>query len=89
MANLVNDWGINNLLDRVNFVGLWDWVRLWNFNSVWLLDVGLVDNLPFNWDWVWDWNVDRYPVDVEFWLNTSDNWSDLGVGADWSSNDLL
>ena len=89
VADLVNDRGINNLLYGVDLVGLWNWVRLGHFDGVGLLDVGLVDNLSFDWDWVWDWDIDWYPLDVEFWLDASHHWSDLGVGTNWGSNDLL
>ena len=89
MADLINDWSINHLLNGVDLVGFWDWIGLGNLNGVGLWNVGLVDNLSLYWDWVWDWDIDGDTVDVEFWLDASHNWSDVGVGANWCSNELL
>jgi hypothetical protein len=89
IAGLLNDRSLNDLLDRVDLVGLGNSVGLRNINCVGLGYVGLVDNWRFNWDWVWNWDINGVLVDLELWFDTSHLGSDSGVGADWSSNPLL
>jgi hypothetical protein len=89
IARLLNDRSLNDLLDRVDLVGLGNSVGLRDINGVWLGYVGLVDNWTFNWDWVWNWDINRVLVDLELWFDASHLGSDSGVGADWSSNPLL
>ncbi len=89
VAGLLNDGGLNNLVDGVDLVGLGNSVWLGNLNSVWLGNVGLVDNLPLDWDWVWNWDINGVTVDLEFGLNASHGGGDLGVSADGSEDLLL
>lgn len=89
VAGLLNDWGLNNLVDWVDLVGLGNWVGLFNLNGVGLGNVGLVDDLLLDWDWVGDWDLNGVTVDLEFGLDASHDWGDLGVGADWSGDLFL
>jgi hypothetical protein len=89
VAGLLNDRGLDDLVNLVNTVGLGNWVGLLDLNGVWLGNVGLVDNLLLNWDGVWDWDINGVTVDLEFRLDTADLGSDLGVSADWGQDLLL
>merc|ERR1719322_1888412 len=80
---LVDDWGFNNLLDWVDLVGLSDWDSTWYGNFVWFWDMYGVDNGSFDWNWYWYWYVIWYLVNLEFWFDTVETWSDSGVGTDW------
>lgn len=86
---LVNDWGVDNLVNGADLVGLGNWVRLLDLDGVWLGNVGLVDNLSLDWDGVWDWDIDGVTVDLEFRLDTSHLGGDLGVSPDGSEDLLL
>ena len=86
---LVNDGGIDDLVDGANLVGLGNWVGLLDLNGVGLGDVGLVDNLSLDWDWVWDWDIDGVPVDLELGFDASHLGGDLGVSPDWGEDLLL
>jgi hypothetical protein len=89
VAGLLNDGGLDNLVDWVDLVGLGNWVGLLDLNGVGLGNVGLVDDLSLDWHWVWNWDIDGNTVHLEFGLNASDSWGDLGVSADGSENLLL
>lgn len=86
---LLNDWGLDNLLDWVDLEGLgnidWDW----DLDGVWLVDV--LDDIVWslNWGWDWDWDVIWDLVDVQLWDNVGLDWGDSGVGADWGGDLLL
>ena len=86
---LVNDGGIDDLVNGADLVGLGNWVRLLDLNGVGLGNVGLVDNLSLDWDWVWDWDIDGVPVDLEFRFDASHLGGDLGVSPDGSEDLLL
>lgn len=83
---LVDDWGMNNTLDWVDLVGLWDWDGTWNGNFVWLRDMLVLDNDSFNWDWDGYGDIKGNFVDLEFRLDTVKTGSDDGVGTDWGVN---
>ena len=89
VAGLLNDWGLNNLVDGVDLVGLWDSVRLRDLNSVRLGNMGLVDDFTLNWNWVGDWDINGDLVDLELRLNSGHLGGDLGVGANWGKDLLL
>jgi hypothetical protein len=80
---LVNNGSLNNTLNWVDLVGLWDGDCTWDGNFVWFWDMFVVDNGSFN----WDWDCYRYIigdfVDLEFRLNAVKTGSDNGVGTDW------
>jgi hypothetical protein len=47
-------------------------------------------------DMLWDgsvlldnWNIMNNPADTDLWLDLSQLWGDLSVGADWSKDPLL
>lgn len=89
VVGLLDDWGLNNLVDGVDLVGLsnWDWVG--DLNGVRLGNVGLVDNLALNGEWDWNWDIDGDLVDLEFGLDAGHLGGDLGVSADWGKDLLL
>ena len=89
VAGLLNDWGLNNLVDGVDLVGLWDSVRLRDLDGVGLGNMGLVDDLTLNRDWVGDWDIDWDLVDLELRLNAGHPRGDLGVSAHWGKDLLL
>ena len=83
---LVDNGGLNNTLNWVDLVGLWDWDGTWNGNFVWFWDMLGVDNNTFNWYWVWYWDIVWDLVYLEFRFDTVKFGSDHGVGANWSLN---
>lgn len=83
---LVDNWGLNNTLNWVDLVGLWDRDGTWNGNFVWFWDMLGVDNDAFNWYWVWYWDIVWDLVYLEFRFDTVKFGSDYGVGANWSLN---
>jgi len=86
---LLNDWGLDDVLDLVDLVGLGDSNWGWDLNVVWLGDV-LVDNdLPLDWGWDRDWDSDLVLVDLQFRLDPGLLWGDDGVGPDWGQDALL
>jgi len=86
---LLNDWGLNNMLDLVDWVGLWDSVWGWDLNLVWLSNV-LVDNdLPLNWGWHSNWDLNLVLVDLQLRLNPGHLWGDHSVGPGGSQDLLL
>jgi hypothetical protein len=83
---LVDDWGLNNTLNWVDFVGLWDWDGTWNSNLIWLGDMLVVDNGSFDWDWDGYGDIIGNFVDLEFRFDTVKFGGDDGVGTDWGVN---
>jgi len=86
---LLNNWGLDDVLDLVDGIrlglGNWDW----DLNSVWLWHV-LVDNdLPLNWGWDGHWDCDLVLVDLQLRLDPGHLWGDNGVGPGWGQNLLL
>jgi len=89
VAGLLNDGGLNNLVDGVDLVGLGDGNWVGDLNGVGLGNMGLVDDLALNWDGVGDWDIDGNLVDLELGLDAGDLRSDLGVSANWGEDLLL
>jgi len=89
VAGLLNDRGLNNLVDGVDLVGLWDSDWVGDLNSVRLGNMGLEDDFTLNWDWVGDWDIDGDLVDLELGLDAGHLGGDLGVSPDWSDDLLL
>jgi hypothetical protein len=89
VAGLLNDWSLDYLMNGVDLIRFGDSIWLRNLNCVWLGNMSLVNNLFLDWNWVWNRNINRIPVDLEFWLNAPHSGGDLGVSADWSKNLFL
>ena len=89
VAGLLDDRGLNNLLDRVDLVGLGNSIGLRNLDGVGPGNLLLVDDFAFNRDWVRNGNVDGVLVDLELGLDAPDLRGDDGVGADRGRNPLL
>jgi len=86
---LLNDWGLDDVLDLVDLVGCGDSNWGWDLNVVWLGHV-LVDNdLLLDWGWDRDWDSDLVLVDLQFRLDPGLLWGDDGVGPDWGQDALL
>lgn len=88
-GGMVNHWGLDDLVNWVDLVGLCDWNWVFNFDSVWLGNVLLDDDFPLNWNWVGNWNLDGNAVHLKFGLDALDLWGDDGVGADWGEDLFL
>ena len=89
VAGLLNDWGLNNLVDGVDLVGLRDSVRLRDLNSVKLGNMGLVDDFTLNWICVGDWDINGDLDDQELRFDMGHLGVDLCVGANWGKDLLL
>lgn len=83
---LVNHRGFDNLMDRVNLVGLGNGIRLGNFNGVGFGNMFLNNDFSLNGNG--HGNRDLYDIFVHLKLgfNTGDCWGDNGVGPDRCSN---
>jgi len=85
---LLDDWGLDDPLDLVDWVwggnGNWGW----DLNVVWLRDV-LVDNdLPLDWGWDSDGDLDGVLLDVQLGLDPGGLWGDDLVGPGWGHDAL-
>ena len=89
VAGLLDDRGLNNLLDRVDLVGLGNSIGLRNLDGVGPGNLLLVDDFALNRDWVRNGNVDGVLVDLELGLDAPDLRGDDGVGAVRGRNPLL
>ena len=88
-AGLLDDWGLNNMVDWVDLVGLRNSNWVWDLNGVGLSNVGLVDNLALDWDGDWNWDLNGDLVHLKLGLDAGNLGGDLGVGANWSDDLLL
>lgn len=88
-AGLLDDWGLNNMVDWVDLVGLRNSNWVWDLNGVGLGNVGLVDNLALDWDGDWNWDLNGDLVHLKLGLDAGNLRGDLGVGANWSDDLLL
>merc|ERR1712002_105247 len=77
---LLDDWGLNDVLDLVDWVWLWDSDWGWDLNVVVLWDVLLDNDLPLDWGWDSDWDWDLVVLDPQFWLDPGGLWGDGDVG---------
>merc|ERR1711926_31235 len=82
---LLNDWGLDDVLDLVDLVGCWDSHWGWDLNVVWLGH----DDLPLDWGWDGHWDLNLVLVDLQFRLDPGLLWGDDGVGPDWGQDALL
>jgi hypothetical protein len=85
---LVNDGGIDDVVDGVDLVGLGDSVGLGNLNGVGLGNMFVDDDLSLNGSGHWDGDLDGVSVYLKLGFDATNLRGDLGVGADGSSNSL-
>jgi len=83
---LVNDRGLDDMVDGVDLVGLRDGIGLGHLNGVGFGHVLLVDDFPFNGDGDGNGNFDFVFVDLKLGFDTFHLGSDDGVGSDRCSN---
>jgi len=86
---LLDDWGLNDVLDLVDLVGLWDSDWGWDLNLVRLGNVPVDNDLPLNWGWHSNWNLNLVFVDLQLRHNLGGLWGDHSVGPGGSQNLLV
>jgi len=86
---LLNHWGLDDVLDVVDWVWLLntDWDG--DIDLVWLGDVLVDDDGPLNGDGDWDGHIDLVLVDVQLGNDLGPLWGDDGVGASQTEDGLV
>jgi len=85
---LVNDGGLDDMVDRVDLVGLGDSIGLGNLDSVGLGDMFVNDDLSLDGSGHGDGDLDGVFVYLKLGFDAAHLRGDLGVGADRGSNSL-
>jgi len=86
---LLNDWSLNDVLDLVDWVWLWDLNSDWDLDLVWLGHVPVHNDLSLDGGWHWHGHIDLVLVDLQFWLDPGLLWGDDGVGPGWGQHLLV
>ncbi len=72
VGGVVNHWGLDDLVNWVDLVGLCNWNWVLDFDGVGLGDVLLDDDLSLDGDGVGDGDLDGDAVHLEFGLDALD-----------------
>lgn len=78
---LLNDWGLDDVLDLVDWVWLGDLDWDWDIDLVGDGDGPVDDDGPLNGGWHWDGHIDLVLVDRQVGDDLGPLWGDDGVGA--------
>jgi len=89
VSPLLNHWGLDNVLDLVDWVGLLDADWDWDIDLVGLGDWLLNDDGPLNGGWDWDGHINLELVDVQLGDDLGPLWGDDGVGASQAEDGLV
>lgn len=79
VSPLLDDWGLNDVLDVVDWVWLLDADWDWDVDLVWLGDWLLNDDGPLNGHGHWDGHINLVLVDVQLGNDLGPLWGDDGV----------